>query len=358
MTRFAQVRNSFRPTQDTTANIHDTIPVGTYLIDYDKDGFFLTGTDDFTLPKKIYGNSTSNSDRILNTFLSRTSSTGVLLSGQKGSGKTLLAKQISIEAHKHNIPTFIVNSPYCGDAFNVFLSSFHQPVVVVFDEFEKVYDMDSQNSLLTLFDGTFSQKKLFILTSNRAGDINNYFKDRPGRIYYWLEFNKLEDKFVIDYCDDNLNDNRYQQQIVNLCGILGFNFDMLQAVVQEMNMYNESPQDAMRLLNVNGEVQGYGRYDYTVHEESNPNEPIFSGLWSGVPINANSDIAIKEVQDEDGDTDWEHAPLSASNIMKSDFNNGKYTFKVSHEGISYIIKMTKQHTITATEYAYTYSFGN
>jgi hypothetical protein len=358
MTRFVKSQNSFRLTEDTSSDVFDTIPVGTYQVNCDKFGFFLTGTDNFTLPEKIYGNSTKLSSRILNTFLSRDASTGVMLSGQKGSGKTLLAKQISIEAQTKSIPTFIVNSPYCGDDFNMFLQSFTQPVVVVFDEFEKVYDNNAQNTLLTLFDGTFSQKKLFVLTSNSPRGISEYFRDRPGRIRYWLEYKTLDNEFVTDYCNDNLDNKEYQEQIQNLCAILGFNFDMLQSLIHEMNMYGESPYEAMKILNVKGNVQGYSTYDYTVYEESNPQISIYSYHWTGVPMSINDQITIKQYKDDDGDTDWINVRIAPSNLIKSDFVNGKYTFKVIDEGIPYIIVMIQRKGISQAELAYAYGNGS
>ena len=59
---------------------------------------------------------------------------------EKGSGKTLLAQHTSILAAKeHGIPTIVVNKPWFGDNFNSFIQSISQPLIIFFDEFEKVH---------------------------------------------------------------------------------------------------------------------------------------------------------------------------------------------------------------------------
>jgi hypothetical protein len=356
MTRFIKSENSYHPTQDMITDIYDNIPVGTYVVNSDPKGnFFLTITDDFVIPEKIYGNSIKNCSRILNTFNSRQVSTGVLLSGTKGSGKSLLAKQISVEAMKNGVPTLIVNLPYRGDGFNSFLQSIRQDCVVIFDEFEKVYDEKEQSSLLTLLDGVCVQKKLFIMTTNSVGGINSFLRDRPGRIYYWIEFKNLEHQFILEYCEDKLNNKKYIDQVCNICALLGFNFDMLKALVEEMNLYDESPQTSMKLLNTRGTIQGHDKYEYVVHDESNPSQILFKHNWRGTPLNArDSNIVIGEYLDEDGDMDYIHARIDSENIIRSDFRSGSYVFKVEHENKTYIIKMIKAPVVDTLDRAYAY----
>src|SRR4029078_12619167 len=65
--------------------------------------------------------------------------TGALMVGEKGSGKSLLAKLVSANSQEKGLPTLIIPRPWCGDMFNRFLQSIEQPTVILFDEFEKVY---------------------------------------------------------------------------------------------------------------------------------------------------------------------------------------------------------------------------
>ena len=63
----------------------------------------------------------------------------VLLAGEKGSGKTLLTKYISMEVAKQGIPTIVINQALHGERFNTFIQAIEQPCVILFDEFEKIY---------------------------------------------------------------------------------------------------------------------------------------------------------------------------------------------------------------------------
>jgi hypothetical protein len=68
----------------------------------------------------------------------------------------------------------MVNERHIGDDFVHFLQSIDQPCVVIFDEFEKVYSYEEQAALLTMFDGTMSSKKLWILTCNHQHNVNEF----------------------------------------------------------------------------------------------------------------------------------------------------------------------------------------
>ena len=60
--------------------------------------FFLEQINDFDVKEKLYVDVTPHADRVLRTFKYQHTSTGVLLAGEKGSGKTKLAKNICMDA--------------------------------------------------------------------------------------------------------------------------------------------------------------------------------------------------------------------------------------------------------------------
>mmetsp|Transcript_116 Transcript_116/g.285 ORF Transcript_116/g.285 Transcript_116/m.285 type:complete len:155 (+) Transcript_116:330-794(+) len=129
--------------------------------------------------------------------------------GCKGSGKPFLLQKICIEAaRKHDIPTIVVNKSWHGDDFNIFLQSICQQTIILFDEFEQVYKIecgyDPQQKILPLFDGVYSSQKLFLLTCNDKHEMDDHMMNRPGRIYYMLEFNGVANEFINEYCEDNL----------------------------------------------------------------------------------------------------------------------------------------------------------
>ena len=62
-------------------------------------------------------------ERILRTFLARSGSTGVLLAGEKGSGKTFLTKYISLQVARQGIPTIVINQALSEGRFNAFIQA-------------------------------------------------------------------------------------------------------------------------------------------------------------------------------------------------------------------------------------------
>ena len=124
------------PTSEGAFDVRDHLPVGTYMVGLSIKGFYLEPMDEFKITGKVYGKIARQADRILATFGDRPKATGVLMSGEKGSGKTMLAKMISEKAAMQGIPTLVINTAFTGDAFNMFIQSIDEPCVIVFDEFE------------------------------------------------------------------------------------------------------------------------------------------------------------------------------------------------------------------------------
>ena len=232
--------------------VHSELPVGTYVVKFDMmKGFFLEEVENMSLPSKIYGKLDNRDTRSLKTIQNRTSNLGILLYGEKGSGKTLYVKRMSEEMRKIGIPTILVNTDHHGEDYNTFIASIQCECLIVFDEFEKIYNNQSQNSILTLLDGTINTKKMFILTCNTRRSVNEYMINRPGRIHYAYEYKGLDEHFVREYCQDRLNDKSSIETIVNACTASGnINFDMLKAIIDEMNEYNESLAEVLQHLNI------------------------------------------------------------------------------------------------------------
>lgn len=278
---------AFIPADEGALNLHDKLPGGTYLIkQMPMNGpLYFEQVENFQMPKKVYGNVAKRADRIITSFNERPLGTGVLLTGEKGSGKTLLAKVLSERLRVDaNVPTIIINQPWLGDQFNQLIQTLQQPAVVLFDEFEKVYDHQKQQLVLTLLDGVFPSKKLFILTVNDEYRVNEHMRNRPGRLYYHVSYAGLETDFIRDYCADTLKDPTQTESVLKVATMFNaFNFDMLQALVEEMNRYEEPAYQALEMLNARPDSDRGGVYDVVVSIKGQKIKAQTPEVWNGNP---------------------------------------------------------------------------
>lgn len=289
MTNYIINNNIVRIFGEDEINIKPEIPLGTYLVKENEltGELFLERTADFVKPEKIYGECEFQSERIIKTFKDRPNNTGVLLNGAKGSGKTFLAKYISYKLLKDNYPTIIINDIFSPTKLSLLIQTINEPCVIIFDEFEKIYQSNKkddlqnpQNGLLSLLDGLFQTKKLFIFTCNDDSNISDLMKNRPGRIFYKLEFKGITEKAIEEYCEEKLNNKSYISQIFSIRKMIkDFTFDILQAIVEEVNRYNETPLDVVKMLNVTPESL-YAKYTVSIKPLKNQQIIKFEkSLW-------------------------------------------------------------------------------
>ena len=187
--------------------------------------------------------------------------TGVLLSGEKGSGKTLLGKKLAVDLlTRNNQPIITVDFGVSGQMFASFLQRIGQPITLFFDEFEKIYNEESQNGLLSLLDGVYPVKMLAILTTNDNSRLSQPLLNRPGRIFYKIDYNGLDFSFVKDYVEENLANKENVNDFLRLATMVELNFDQMKALVEEMNRYDETVLEAVQMLNVDMESD-YATFD-------------------------------------------------------------------------------------------------
>lgn len=228
--------------------------------------------DKFDLPGKLYGDVSSKAKRVCKSYEDRNVSTGVLFVGEKGSGKSLAAKYICNEMMTKNIPIIVINNPYNNNGFCEFIKKIDQDCVIFIDEFEKLYSREdgdgdnspravgendgtdsasSQDKLLSLFDGVFSSKKLFMLTANNKYNISSFLLNRPGRVYYMFEYDGISQEFIEEYCQDNLLNKTHINKILAITSLFEtFSFDMIQGFVEEMNRFDLTPDEAIDGMNI------------------------------------------------------------------------------------------------------------
>lgn len=329
MTLYIKNTNTFRVASEDEIEITHTLPAANYLVRIDVyKQYYLEHIEDFKSPTKLYGDTEKKADRIINTYKEREVSTGVLLTGDKGSGKTLLTKTISTKLKAEGIPTIVVNSPFADDGFIKFIQSIEQSCIITFDEFEKVYPKEEQEHILSLLDGLFSSKKLFILTVNDEYRVNPYMKNRPGRLYYNIKYKGLSKEFIEEYCNDNLNDKSQSLQVCNVSSVFeSFNFDILKALVEEMNRYGETAQAALEMLNAEPENNRDNRFNVRLFingveiEEDLMND---NGVWSGNILRPNG-ITL-EYHDEEADK-WVNSRFESDELVSLKSEIEEFTFK-------------------------------
>jgi hypothetical protein len=247
-------------------NLATSAPNVSIQNDSEVSKFVLEVAEDYTLPEKVYGTILPDSERIIKTFLDRKGiSTGTLLTGEKGGGKTLLMKAISVIGRQYNLPTYIINKPYSGDAFNSFIQSLPSGIINI-DEYEKVYGSHvAQTKLLTILDGIIKTHKLWIFTCNEKYAVDGRMINRPGRLYYYRDYSGLSEEEIIEYCDDQLKDLSQTKDILEIAALFkAFTFDMVKSLVEEMNRYEFTAKRAIEFLNIKPENAAQVEYIVSV----------------------------------------------------------------------------------------------
>lgn len=302
---------------DNVAEVIKKIPTGVYSLKKDEwRGFYLVTQPNFELPKKLYGELTKYADRYIYKFEESVNGLGIHLSGYKGTGKTLLTKYISTRL---KMPTILISEVYQGTDFNNLMTTIAQEALFIFDEFDKVYNTEEkQNELLTILDGAFSTKKMFILTSN-TNTLSPYLTNRPGRIHYHKVFSGLESATVEEVVSELLNDKDKATELIEITKALGhISMDSLISIIEEMNMFKCDVREAIRFMNINVENCVYSvvifikgkRYTTSIfgHPLASPEFNLYykeDKEW----MSASYTVKLKQMQisyGEDGQIEMEH----------------------------------------------------
>ena len=105
------------------------IPAGVYsVLCSETAGYYLERHVSLGTPDHVYGVVLERASKVMNSFLQRSRNTGVLLSGQKGSGKTMLTRVIADKAVSLGMPVLLINTPYHNADFLSFMSKINRTV--------------------------------------------------------------------------------------------------------------------------------------------------------------------------------------------------------------------------------------
>lgn len=273
----------------------DNLPAQTYKVGCGQfTGFFLEKQHDLEIKEdKIYGVHEEKANKVLNRFEKSRKNLGVILSGDKGIGKSLFARLLAQKAIQNGIPVILVDDFIPG--IDDFLNDIKNEVLVLFDEFDKTFakskDKDPQSKMLSLFDGTSSGKKLFVVTCNNYRDLNEYLINRPGRFHFHFRFEYPTADEVKDYLRDKI-DEKYHSEINKVASFsrkIKLNYDCLSAIALELNE-GETFENAIKDLNIINTSERENKYNIKLFTEEgiiftadNETLDLFSGennsLW-------------------------------------------------------------------------------
>lgn len=244
---------------DDSLKVYEQLPAQPYIVRFsDKRGFYLEKYPNFEITEsKIYGVHMAKVQKVINAFAKMNRNLGVILSGDKGIGKSLFAKAAGMEAITRGIPVIIVDTYYEGIAS--YINEIEQEVMVLFDEFDKTFGevrekegkSSPQAELLTLFDGLSVGKKLFVVTCNNLRSLNDYLVNRPGRFHYHFRFEYPSSEEVREYLEDKLAQEYYSEieNVVSFSNKVKINYDCLRAIAFELNN-GEAFSEAIKDLNI------------------------------------------------------------------------------------------------------------
>jgi len=174
---------------------------------------------------------------------------------------------------------------------------------------------------------------LFVLTCNDKWRINQHMRNRPGRIFYMIDFGGLEHEFIVEYCQDTLINKQYIEKVCAIAALFEqFNFDMLKALVEEMNRYNEAPADAMKMLNAKPEFNNKGNFNVQLFANNKliTEAELETTVWHGNPLSGH--VHVEFDTDPEGklkDTDeitWFTSTFTPNELKSVDPQNGKFGY--------------------------------
>jgi hypothetical protein len=243
---------------------HSSLPIGNYILRHDsRKGYYLTKTTDFKLPKKLYGDHTIVNRWLASWGYNTNKNMGIILSGTKGTGKTITAQKFCIESQ---MPVIIINESFAGSDFIEFITNEAMGQCIIFiDEFEKVYPRyggkADASDLLSIMDGNFTTSLVFLLTVNEF-DISDYLVNRLSRVKYRKDYNNLTDEDMQEVINDMLVNKDHSDSIYEFFDMVGIRtYDLLTNLIKEMNLFEENALLVGMHLNLQPSPKKYMVYE-------------------------------------------------------------------------------------------------
>lgn len=266
---------------NSAMSIHDSIEVGVYKINIDnfKNCSLTRIKDKFELPLKVYSldNEDEKFEYIVKKCAASTKNVGIILNGEKGSGKSVMAKRI---CNALNMPVIIVENKGKDDNLKMldYMTRMDTDMVCLLDEFEKNFDNESQTAFLSFMDGLYNgKKKIFLITSNERRYDSNII-GRMGRVCYLVQFGKITDKSsVIRFFHSELPELTSEQleQIVTYLGRKeNLTIDTFTQIAEEIRCmgFEDFINVGAGIMNLEDVLHYYSVYHYCPDKSYSTNE--------------------------------------------------------------------------------------
>lgn len=253
---------------------YDLIPGKVYDLSYDRymgeDVFKENG--ELSLPTKVYSSKKDEffKKRVLTYFNNAfTDTTGVMLAGTKGTGKTIMAKVLAKES---NLPIIIVDPQYPESRLIKYFKQISTPVCILFDEVDKSFNTEK---MLDFLDGLQkTSKKLVIMTCNNLSKVSEYLQDRCSRIRYLRKYttdDNLEflDVLIKDMGIKNIEEvSKYCRENIRLLSM-----DNIVAFLNEIKLLEDEDCTLDEIISVMNIDHALPKGEELIKQEESPKEP-------------------------------------------------------------------------------------
>ena len=244
--------NTFSQGSSTTVSHPEGLPKGIYEVKLSMTGFYLSKiAESFTFDYKLYGLNKKFIDYVLKTYENTTGNLGVLLDGIKGTGKTVVAKEL---CNRLQLPVILVQSmgSDTNDKLIKYLSTaIDFDCIFFFDEYEK--EFKDSSDVLSFMDGTYNSiyRKVFLLTTNEL-NVDPNLLGRPSRIRYKKSFGNLSEEVTREILNDILEDKTAIEKVIELTHSMNIiTIDLIKAIATEINIHGaEALPDIKETFNI------------------------------------------------------------------------------------------------------------
>ena len=255
--------NIFSQGSATTVSHPEGLPKGIYEVKLSMTGFYLSKiAESFTFDYKLYGLNQKFIDYVLKTYENTTGNLGVLLDGIKGTGKTVVAKEL---CNRLQLPVILVQSmggDTNGKLIKYLSTAIDFDCIFFFDEYEK--EFKNSSDVLSFMDGTYNSiyRKVFLLTTNEL-NVDPNLLGRPSRIRYKKSFGNLSEEVTREILNDILEDKTAIEKVIELTHSMNIiTIDLIKAIATEINIHGvESLPDIKETFNIE-----FSRFSYLYRE--------------------------------------------------------------------------------------------